>query len=388
MNSNNRISILPPEMRGVMHITGYRGQGKSFLAAQADLPDNIVFFDFEEKGEGLNVSGKGFGSYRSLTAEATDMKTGKPNMLALFDKTMEAITGLEQDRFSVVIFDNTAPMELAIKAEAVRNVDYYCQQFSLNKGNVLAGRYGGASAVVNFFISHMVNMLKAKGVKLVIVTTHIRPMWGAGGQIPNKYTIKGADRWQELSILTLILIPGINPPVPSALVQKEQLGQISLDLDLSNPEVLAAVMRGEEGHQVSRRLPYKLPEATFQKIRWYLSHPADINNPANGEMPKLEESDPFDEKLNKEQFHYAQLAMEQAKKEEDEAQADLMRIAQANVIAAKIRAQELFRSGVVAPPAIIEIIKADAQTGKIAVTDTSVITIPAVAAWISEVVVG
>ena len=385
--TTNRISILPPEMRGVMHITGYRGVGKSYLASQSDVPGNIAFFDFEEKGEGISVGGQSFGLYRSLTAEATDIKSGKPNMLLLFDKTLEAITGLEQDRYPVVIIDNTAPLELAIKAEAIRNVDYYCQQFSLNKGNVLSGRYGGASAVVNYYVSHMVNMLRAKGVKLVIVTTHIRPAWSGAGQVPNKYSIKGADRWQELSILTLILIPGSNPPIPSALVQKEQLGQISLDLDLSNPEVYAAVMRGESGHEVCRRLPYKLPEATFQKIRWYLAHPANIAHPEPGELPTFDESDPFDEKLSKEQFRYVQLQMEAAKQEEEEAKADLMRLAQANMIAAKNRAVELFRSGVVAPPAIIEQITADANAGKIAVTDLSVVTIPAVAVWISEAII-
>ena len=136
-------SILSPEMRGVMFITGYRGIGKSFLAAQADAPDNIAFFDFENKGAGIHGQ-LNFGLYRALTQEATG---GPPQ---LYDVAMDAFSNLEQDRYSVAILDNISPLELALQAGARRNVREYIQQYGLNLSNVMAGRFGGLKSVVNY----------------------------------------------------------------------------------------------------------------------------------------------------------------------------------------------------------------------------------------------
>lgn len=311
-------TILPKEISGVMFITGYRGQGKSFLAAQADLPQNIAWFDFENKGEGIDASIRGFGAYYPLTQMAT-VGGKRANPIRLFDVTMEKIDQLPQDGFTVAVFDNISPFELAIDAEAIRNVDHYCNAFGLNKKNVLAGRYGGTKAVMNYYIGEVANTLHAKGIQLIIATAHIKPAWQSGVQLINKFNMKGGDRWQELSILTLVLVPGDNPPVPSAIVQKEQLGLISINRD-PDEETLAAMMRGEVGHSIVRRLPYRMPEATFQKIRWYLANPADLDDPADGEAIDLEESSPFDDKLSREQIAFVYNAAKVEAKAEEEAE--------------------------------------------------------------------
>jgi hypothetical protein len=285
-------TILPPEVHGVMFVTGYRGLGKSFLAAQADLPQNIHFFDFENKGEGIDAQ-LDFKSYTPLTQHAQEP-------LQLWRATDEAINKLEGG--TVLVIDNVSPLELAMNAEASYNAEDYAVRYGLNLKNIKAGRFGGTKSIVNFMISDLCARVHAKGIRLIIVTSHIKPRWSTSGQIPNKYQAKGADRWQDLSILSLILIPG-NPPVPNALVQKEQLGVITVPKNPSAKQI-EAMMRGEAGHEVRRRLPYKLSPCTFQKIRQYLSNPVDFDKLKPEEQPTFEESDPFAEKLTKEQFDY------------------------------------------------------------------------------------
>jgi len=293
-------SILPPEMRGVMKITGYRGIGKSFLAAQADVPQNIAYFDFEQKGEGIHRQ-MNFGLYRALTREA---KRGDP--VDLYNVTMDAFANLEQDRYTVAVLDNISPLELAMNAEGRRGAREYAQEFGLNLKNILANRFGGTKSIVNFMISTRIsNVLHARGVRLIIAVSHIGSRWGVGGPIPNKYREKGADRWQELSILSLVLIPGEFAPVPAALVQKEQLGLIAWD-------------EMKQEHVIRRRLPWRIPKCTFAEIRRYLREPADLENPAPGEIPLDDETNPFSEKLSREQINLMTLALQKEQREQAE----------------------------------------------------------------------
>lgn len=306
----NQNSILPPEMHGVMSISGLRGFGKSFLASQADFPDNIIFIDFENKGEGIDAQ-LDFGGYHAPVQNAG------ADPLALYKGIQTIIDEIEKDRFTTLVFDNISPMELALNAEAANRAEFYAQKYGLNLKNIKAGRFGGTKAVVNFMISDICNRIHSKGVSLIVTTSHMSKRWSVGGPIPNKYNMKGADRWQELSILTLILIPGNFPPIPSALVQKEQLGTIAINTNPTEEE-LEAMKRGEDGHDVGRRLPPKIAKCTFQEIRRYLYEPADFKKLLPEEIPTTDEADPFKEKLNKEQMQIAMAAAEMYKKQQEE----------------------------------------------------------------------
>lgn len=297
-------SILPLDFKGVMFLSGYRGIGKSYLAATADAPNCVAFLDFEEKGEGLH-SQLGFGMYRSLTSEAA----GK-GAAGLWDATAEAIKAIPQGT-TVCVLDNIAPLELALRAEAGRDLQRYVKEFGLNLANVLAGRYGGLSSVVNFLITEKLTApIHAKGVRLIIATTHIKARWENGVPIPNKYNIKGADRWQELSILSLVLHPGEFAPIPAALVQKEQLGTVTWD-----------AKKGE--HVIHRRLPIRIPRCTFAEIRRYLREPADLRDPKEGEVPTNEQSDPFRSELSRDQIAMMTAAMKVTEKEDAEDMLDI-----------------------------------------------------------------
>ena len=283
-NTNVVNSILPSALRGVAFITGRRGVGKSFFCATAENPELVCFIDGEAKGESLHEQ-LHFGEYHSVTEKASGR-----GPLGLWQETEKIINGIPKDKFTVVIIDNISPFELAMQAEANRDVNKYVRDFGLNLKNVQEGRFGGLKSVVNFLVTEKITApLHAKGVKLILVTSHIAPKWAVGGPIPNKYTIKGADRWQELSVMTLILTPGDFAPIPAAVVQKEQLGLLHYDTKTNR-------------FNKQRRLPLRLPKCDWESIHYYLDNPADIKNPSLGETPTAFETEQFSEDLSKEQL--------------------------------------------------------------------------------------
>jgi hypothetical protein len=287
-------SILPDEWRGVTKTTGYRGVGKSYFASQIENPSLKAFFDFEKKGEGIDAK-LHFGLYVPVTERASGGSVG------VFDTFMAEVAKIKDNQFTHVILDNTAPLEQAMKSEAARNADKYSKQFGLDANNIRANRYGGQGGVVNYLISEICNSLWTKGVKLISVTSHIKPRWSGGVQVVNSFNVKGADRWDELSILALVLIPGGFAPIPAALVMKEQLGVIEFNEESSS-------------FDVHRRLPYRLPKATPAAIKEYLLHPANLVEPSTGETPTDDEVQPFREKLSREQIKIvlAEIENEQA----------------------------------------------------------------------------
>lgn len=309
----NSISILPPDMKGVMFISGYRGKGKTFLAAHSDFPSNIAFFDFDEgKGEGLH-SQLDFGYYKPV-------EENEP--LKRADMFLSEVNGLPQDKFTVVIIDNISPLEKALQAAVYRDAQKYADIYGYTKASVLKDEYGKARGIVNDLIGDAIaKPLHAKGIKLIIVTSHVKEKYN----VPGKMNIQGRDRWQDLSILTLILVEGDNYPVPSAIVQKEALGSI-LTLRKPTQEEINQIMEGMiPSHIIQRRLPPRLPEATWQSIRRYLFYPANLDNLAGGEKLVLNESEPFSEKMSKEQIAYQLGILEREKKDEERARvAELM----------------------------------------------------------------
>jgi len=290
MQYNN--SILPPQIRGVVKVSGYRGRGKTSTLIGADRPSNIAFLDFEHKGAGFH-SQLNFGFY-------CDMVAGTSGPLELFHKVNRVIDELPQDKFPVVILDNGSPLELALSAGARLDLGNLCQEYDINYKNAVSGSFGGVKPIVNFFISNLIcSRLFGKGVQMIGVTHHISARWGSGGPIPNKKRVKGYDRWMELAILSLVIVDqGDHPPTPSAMVEKEQLSVLRFNEE-----------KGEYEQQV-RCLPVRLPRCTFPAIKEYLVSPADLQNPAPGEAIVQSEFDIFSERLDREQIALMRLSLE------------------------------------------------------------------------------
>ena len=274
-------SILPDEFNGCMFFGGLRGTGKSFLAAQAENPKLVAFFDFdEEKGLPLHRS-LGFGHYVSITTEAVG-----EGPLGWWNRMKAEIDKLPANQFTVAIIDNVSPMELGMLADVKANPPYYAKRYGMQAESIVKGQYGADRGVVNYLISEAISSpLHAKGIRLIIVTAHVKPDFRKVG----KMNIKGADRWHEIGILTLILDKPDFPPIPSALVFKEMLGEMKFDEEtgIFSPR---------------RRMPERLPRATFAEIKRYLQEPADLDNPAPGERPTPQQFAPFTEEMTNEQI--------------------------------------------------------------------------------------
>jgi len=301
-------SILLPEMKGVMFITGRRGKGKSYLASQADFPNNICFFDFEDKGEGIHNQLQ-FGHYKSFSqAENNPLSRGK--------FLLSEIEQLENNKYTVAIIDNIRPLEDSLMALVMDKPSDYAKLYGKETNSVIKDSYGARRGIANDLIGDAIlKPLYTKGVNLVVATSHVKPVY----QIPNKEKSQGKDRWQELSILTLILMDGDNFPIPSATVWKEQLGKITAIASETADGQMKSILSGEvPAHNMIRRLPMRMPEATFQKIRWYLHNPANLTNPAKGETLVKSEIEPFTEQLSSDQLRLQILSLEAQQKADNE----------------------------------------------------------------------
>jgi hypothetical protein len=316
-------SILSPDMKGVMFISGYRGKGKTFLAAHADFPPNIAFFDFDEgKAEGLHKR-LDFGYYKPV-------EENQPLLRA--DMFLSEVEKLPQDKFTVAVIDNVSPLEKALQAIVYRDAKKYSDIYGYTVEHIMSDNFGKARGIANDLIGDAIaKPLHSKGIKLIIVTSHVKEKY----QSLNKMTIQGRDRWQDLSILTLILVEGDNYPIPSAIVQKEALGDI-LALQKPTDEEIKQIMEGMiPSHTLRRRLPYRLPEATWQAIRRYLFLPASLDNPAKGEKLILDESEPFSERMSKEQVAYQFAMLKKDKEAEAEVKAHQLMLEQSQKKAIK-----------------------------------------------------
>lgn len=288
-------SILPPEIdSGLIFAAGPKGVGKSFFLSQIENPSLVAFLDFEKKGGGIHRQ-LNFGFYRNMTDVAN---------VDMYQHFMNTLNELEQDKYTVIILDNISVLEMYLGAEVVKNAITYAKEFGLSAKNITANAYGAKGGAVNYLITHkIIPLMFSKGIKIIGTSAHIKNRWGGGVQIPNKYNIKGAERWQELSILTLVLGPGDYAPIPSALVFKEQLGKLEFD--------------GTEIKPI-RCLPFRIPKATMIEIKRYLKEPANLESPSNGEKPSKDEVDMFSEHLNKTQLGYMTVALQAQEREEQE----------------------------------------------------------------------
>ncbi len=279
-------STLPPEFRGVVYETGMRGVGKSFLAAQAENPVNVIFWDFEEKGSGIDAQ-LHFGKYVSMYAEATRKFGMDFKPIQLMEVIRPELAAIPKGRYSVMVIDNIEPLETAFYNE----VKKFPMNYGIKPQNAENGSFGGAWPGVNYLVSGFLNTVYSKGIKLVIVTAHLKQVWSPTGPIPNKFKPKGVERWHELSILSLVLLTAESAPIPSALVQKEQLASTRFNEETGEVEVV-------------RRLPLRIPKCTFAEIKKYLREPADINNPKEGEVPLDSETNPYSDRFSKDQLAY------------------------------------------------------------------------------------
>jgi hypothetical protein len=290
---------------------------------------------------------------------------------------LSEIEKLPQDKFTVVIIDNISQLEKAIQAIVYQDAKKYADIYGYTVPSVMKDEYGKARGIANDLIGDAIaKPLHAKGVKLIIVTSHAKEKYN----VPGKMIFQGRDRWQELSILTLILgAGGAYHPTPSAIVFKEALGGIQVIGNVDKQ--YEAIMRGEiASHDITGRFPPRLPKADWQSIRHYLYKPVDLNNLAEDEKLNLEESEPFSEKMSKEQIAYQLGVLEREVKEKEELEAMELLLKQSQEAEIKAYIKEHLSDK--PSPVILNNLRAAIETGEL--TYDGEITIAKVSKWNGE----
>jgi len=306
----------------MIRIIGFAGIGKTYLAGSMEIPGLVDYADFESKAravaEQLARRGTPFGAYNAINEQAA----GKGG-IALFDTFRRHIDGIKQDQFTTMVLDNVAELQKAAVTHAEANAKEYAANSSLQEKFIKSGNAGQQFSAAGIVFANLFSAIRDKGIQLIICVSHIGPMWRRNTQVPGKWHVGGVRVLDELSSLSLILMPPRseteNWPPPAALISKESLGTFSVQTDLT-PEQIEAIKRGEiPSHIMSPRLPRRIWPCTSQTIRHYLAHPADYENLSEHEVPTDDELFMFSEKLSKEQMAFVlnSQALDRMEKEQE-----------------------------------------------------------------------
>lgn len=276
-------SILHPRLGGLVYITGLHGLGKTTLATTAEAPSLTAILDLDLKFEEI-AHELGYGWYQG----PYDVP-GDPfgyDIAALGKWFSSAIVSIP-DGLTTLVIDNATEIETALGSIVAKNPAKY----GVNPANARAGRYGGVNPGIGKLWQSILSYLKSKGVRVVIVVSHMSQPWVDGKPVPNRFKGKGNKVLQQYSNLSLVMVNGDNPPLPSAIVLKEQLARRSFD-----PET------GE--YTIIRTLPLRLPKATWPAIKNYLDNPPSFAHPKQGEIPSKREMSTYGDFMSREHLDF------------------------------------------------------------------------------------
>jgi hypothetical protein len=281
-------SIIPAAVTHVILAGGFFGSGKTTFVAGIDRPENTLFLDFEGKGEGIARTSK-IENYFCPPQDASNLWGMAPPQIATWERTKQILEAMPKDRFKVVLLDGLIILQKAIHTYVETAPAHIQQGLGCNPKNVVSGSMGGAWPGVGTVLQNVFNLCRAKGVQCIGITTEAKAKWSNTGPILNKYQLAGQDIINKMSILSVVMIPGLPEynGAPSALVLKEQLGE-SVFVD---------------GRQRTRkRIPPKLPLAEMGAVYDYLINPCDYSKLTKAETPTLEEIEPFKPIVSKDQL--------------------------------------------------------------------------------------
>ena len=281
-----RPSVIHDALRQMVFVTGFRGQGKTTFCLGMDNPANICMLDYESKGEGL-ARPLGVGGYFSVMDDCAQTFGGDFRPIHVYQRTKQIVEAMPSGRFTTLVLDNAS----LLQDGALEMVKLRPSDFGIDPVKAQTGQYGGAWPGVKYVLRNLFSVARSKGVKVIAVTFQLTKAWGAQGPLLNKFKTTDVALWHEMSVLSLVLVNGRpeHMPAPSALVMKEQLGEMVWD-------------EAAQETRVVRRLPFKLPRATMGEVYRYLREPVDFKALKPGEMPDSGEIDPFLPTFGKEQL--------------------------------------------------------------------------------------
>jgi len=290
------------DMGKMIVLTGAKGSGKSTALATIAPPreSNKVFVVDTEMGMSDIVNQVDFGYYlraherfdmgdRMLTRIAKGdlpwVSKGQKNSLVEYYHWFvnEMDIKLEDGKYKYLIIDTIEPIEAAMTAA----VDDGVKKFGWG-GSRAYGRM--ETEGVRPLYENMIESFYQRGVEVVGISTHIKPVWMDDKPIMNK--VKPGGRIAVLSRLSSLMLWLVQDDTnedgaPAALVLKARLGKMVAD---------------NGGWKVQRVLPKRIPRFTWSEIDRYMEYPANMADPASGELPSSSEIDMISEFLTDEQM--------------------------------------------------------------------------------------
>jgi len=288
-------SILHPRVGGLIYITGLHGLGKTTLATTVEAPHLTGILDLDLKFDEV-AKELGYAWYKGPYDVPGDPFGYDIKALALwFQQTIQEIP----DGLTALVIDNATEIESALGSIVLQDPARY----GVNPSNARAGRYGGVNPGIGKLWQSILSYLKNRGVRVVVTVSHMSQPWVDGKPLPNKFRGKGNKVLQQYSNLSVVLVGGDYPPVPSAVVLKEQLAKRTF-------------VDGE--YKTVRTIPLRLPRATWKDINHYLDNPPSFENPTPGEMLDKRELYTYGDFMSKEHLEFVQVMANSTMTEADE----------------------------------------------------------------------
>lgn len=276
-------SILHPRLGGMIYITGLHGVGKTTLATTCEAPGLTGILDLDLKFQEV-AEEVGYVWYEGPYAVPKDpLGYDVAGLADWFSETIRKVP----EGLTTLVIDNATEIEAALGSIVLKDPTRY----GVNPSNAAAGRYGGVNPGIGKLWGSVLQFLKNKGVRLVVVTAHMSQPWVDGKPVPNKFRGKGNKVLQQYSNLSLVLVKGDTPPVPSGIVLKEQLARHTFNAETAE-------------YRITRTIPLRLPQATWISIRHYLDNPPSFTSPEPGEIPSKDELYTYSEFMSKEHLEF------------------------------------------------------------------------------------
>ncbi len=289
-------------MKQLIVVTGSKGAGKSTTAATIAPPSEAgkVFVIDTENSMSDIVDQIEFGqyvrAYERLKLDASMLdKVAKGDLPWVSDSQRGTmvdyynwfITMLNErliaNTYKYLIIDTVEPLEMAFTAAVQANPKAFGWSGSMKFGKL-------ETEGVRPFYEHLLEAIYARGVETIVLTTHLHSVWQDDKPVLNK--IKPGGRLTvltRLSTLMLWMIPNVGNEdgAPAALVLKARMGKM-----IPTPE----------GWQTRRILPQRIPHFSWMDVDAYKRNPANLAEPAYGEVPTPSEQEMISEMLTNEQM--------------------------------------------------------------------------------------
>ena len=289
-------------MKQLIVVTGSKGAGKSTTAATIAPPnesDKVFVVDTENSMSDI-VDQIEFGqyvrAYERMKLDASMLENVAKGDLPWVGDTQRGAMAdyynwfismlnerLTHNKYKYLVIDTVEPLEMAFTAAVQANPKAFGWSGSKVYGKL-------ETEGVRPLYEGLLEAIYARGVETIVLTTHLHSVWQDDKPILNK--IKPGGRLTvltRLSTLMLWMIPNVGNEdgAPAALVLKARMGKM-----IPTPQ----------GWQTRRILPQRIPHFSWMDVDAYKRDPANLAEPAYGEVPTPSEQEMISEMLTNEQM--------------------------------------------------------------------------------------